>query len=184
MRTTDADVTFEWAPGRFFLARLAMGLFGGLCGVLVALAYFLLRAGRIDTADGVFLVIYGLGYPLGFAGLSLLFARNRPALIRLTPAGIELAASRCDGVVVGWAAVSSARLRRRWPFTLLEIVAVDQEAVEQTDRGGRRPAQVRAQGRTGYVVDVDVLQDRPDVIRAELDRRGCPLDPASQRSSR
>ena len=175
MSTTDTDVTFTSTRVRLFLARLGLGALGGACGVLVATAYYLLLAGRIDSIS---LLIYGVGYPLAFALFSLLFATTRPALIHLTTDGIELASSRCNPVAIEWANVASARFRRRWPFAHLEIVPVDPDAVTEIDRGGRRPATSRAAGRIGYVVDVDVLRDRRDVIRAELARRGCPLDAA------
>jgi hypothetical protein len=170
------NVTFGCAPHRLLVANLMVGLIGAVIGNAVLFVIFGLSSGRMPGPNATpWLLTYGLVYAAGFAGFSLLFMRGRPPWVRVGPAGVELAASRTDPVLIPWPAVSLARFRWRGPLTVLEITPSDLAAVAMGQRGGRRPRPRRRAGRVSFVVDVGALRAGPTAIRAELRRRGCPV---------
>lgn len=173
--TATDGATFHWAPARLFAAKFAVGLVGSVIGTAAVALVAGLLTGRMPEWLVIWLVIYNLGYPVAFACFSLLFIHGRPPRLRIGSAGVELAASRTDPVFIPWSAISSARFRWPGPLTYLEITTGDPAAVGTYRRGGRRPGRRRRNGLVSFVVDVGALRAAPASIRAELDRRGCPV---------
>jgi len=165
-------MVYPWAPWRH---AAAYALFGVAVSVVTPPLVSLLLAaprGRLGHPDPVAWEIFAAVYPVVLVASSLRYARRRPPLLRLTPAGVELAESGRDAVLVPWWAVSSLRVRGFWPFTTVRVcVAVAHAAaVTRVFRGGSPARQRRRNGAICLTVPLFGLAAGRAEIRAAIRR--------------
>jgi hypothetical protein len=170
------DVVFGWSSWRYVVAAAAIGFFGAVVGVVGWEFVSLLfpapgdRPGNLGIAHVRFVTIY----TISFAMFSLLGSRARPAWLRFGGDWVDLAAERRDGVVVPYAAVTSARVRWVWPVAMLDVVvgSADEPRVMRLDRGGRRPLRKCKGDQLRFSMPIAGLGSSSADIRSELRRRG------------
>jgi hypothetical protein len=87
--------------------------------------------------------------------------------------GLEIAAPRHDAVVVPYDIVSRARIRRKWPVTMLDLFVDDTDSplVVGIDRDGRRPLRRRIGGQVRFSMPNAELTATPSELRDRLHRR-------------
>lgn len=174
------DVAFGWSARRYVIAAAAIGFFGAVVGAVFWLSVSLLLSapvGRPGSSITAHFAIFIAFYTVFFALFSLLFSRARPAGLRFGGDWLELAAARRDVVVVPYAAVTSARVRRVWPVATLDIVvgSADESRVMRLDRGGRPPLRKRRSDQLRLSMPIAGLRSSAADIRSELRRRDLPL---------
>jgi hypothetical protein len=164
-------VTFRISGRRGFVALLvfAVGAWVVINGLSVLLSVLVGRG--MPEFDALTLAVSAAVYALTFAGLYTVLARRRPAWVRTSPRGLEMAASRCDPVSLPWSAVEQTCLRWPAPFTSLVVTPTGPDEARIERHGGRRPRTMVRDGRPSFVIDVGLMQPGPDELQAELDRR-------------
>ncbi|HTJ34856.1 MAG TPA: hypothetical protein VL738_16645 [Dactylosporangium sp.] len=110
-------------------------------------------------------------FPAVVASFIMLLWRGRLAWVRVSAAGLELAATRRQPVLLPWSAVQTVRLRYRGPFTELLVTPTSLDAAAVAPIWAWAPRLHRRSGAPAFVVDVGMLTPGPSVLLAELDRR-------------
>jgi hypothetical protein len=173
-QTPSPDVVYEWSLWRYAAATAVDGVVAAVIGWLVVGGLFSALSGQFlfrPMGDGLFFVVV---YGLVFTVACVLLARRRPAGLRLTADGIELAAARRDSMFVPWSAVSKVRVRWVWPVTAVEvtIAAAQASRVLRGYRGGQAPAQRRRADLLRFSMPLAGLTASSATVRAEFKRRG------------
>ncbi len=161
-------VVFRSSPVRTFTAILAV--------VVVAyLAVAPLAGMLLDSADDPWwlttlqaLVIGGL-----VAGTVTLSARSSlTTWVRVSGAGLELAAQGSDPVLLAWADIAHVVVRRAGTRTVLEVTPVDLDRVHPVDdEGAGWPAITDTPTGTAFTADLTQIWPGPRALRRELTRR-------------
>jgi hypothetical protein len=163
-------VTFTGVSRRLAVVGVAWGLiilgFGDLLGILLQS----LSAGRPSATSALaFFLVLAVLLP-AYTGWFVLVGRRRPPYVRVGPAGIELAGTRRNPVLVPWSAVDSTRFRGSGLLAELHVAVTDPVAIMVGQRGGRRPCQHHRDGRHCVDADVWALPEGAKLLRAELTR--------------
>jgi hypothetical protein len=167
---TADETVFVWSWPRFLLAATVAGMVAATVGWLGGTWLYSLAAGRpwpapVEEAVAV-IAVNAVAFPL----FSFLLARGLPSHLALRRTGIEMAAARCDGVLIPYSAMSGARVRWFWPASVLEVSldAAAQPSVTPLRRGGSRPAPRRTAGQIRFRVPLAGLQVAKKDITATL----------------
>src|SRR5215207_1658294 len=161
---------FELAPGQMFVTILGVGALGSAVGSVLFMAAAV-ATGRYP-AEWLLAILRAnvVIDPLVLAAVWTWLASRRPAWVRVSGAGLELASSRTNPIFLPWRAVAAATLHRRGTLAVLEVMPTDPQAVVTAELGGRRPWVRQRGGRQTYVVEAGLLQPGPPALRAELAR--------------
>jgi hypothetical protein len=163
----DDAVLFRSSPWRMFAAVfLALLLAYVAVSPLVALA--------LHTDDPWWLTLLQGGV-IGalVAGTIGLSARSSLSTwVRVSRAGLELAAQGSDPVLLSWADIAHVTVRREGARTVLEVIPVDLDSVHPVDATGPGwPAMTETPHGTGFTADLSQLWPGPRALRRELARR-------------
>ncbi|GAA4245424.1 hypothetical protein GCM10022255_012740 [Dactylosporangium darangshiense] len=143
--------------------------------ILLQVALMVLRVAVSGRAPIMFDVVSAavgvVVFPTVVASVVMLSWRRRPAWVRVSAAGVELAATRRQPVLLPWSAVRAVRLRYRGPFTELLVTPSGLDADAVAPIWAWAPRLHRRSGAPAFVVDVGMLTPGPSVLLAELDRR-------------
>jgi hypothetical protein len=164
----DDAVVFRSSPVRTFLAVFAVIVIAYLA--VSPLAGLLLG----DAADPWWrtalqaLVIGGL-----VAGTVTLSARSSlTTWVRVSRAGLELAAQGSDPVLLDWPDIAHVVVRRAGTRTVLEVTPVDLDRVHPVDGGGPGwPTMAETPAGTAFTADLTQIWPGPRALRGELARR-------------
>ncbi|MFK3982674.1 hypothetical protein ACI2K4_20145 [Micromonospora sp. NPDC050397] len=159
---------FRTTVGRTLAATLLTGTIVWIFVRLIVILMFDLGFTREVLRDSL---LTGAFYVAVFAGLGTWAQRRRPNWVRISPAGIELAAARRQPVLVPWAAVEAVRFRWFGPFTELEVTPTSLDATAARSPGGREFRIGERAGRPTILTEVGLLRPGPRELRAELTRR-------------
>lgn len=107
------------------------------------------------------------------AGALTLVARSSlTTWVRISSAGLELAAQGSDPVLLAWADVRHVAVRRAGVRTILEVTPEDLDRVHPVDAEGPGwPAMGETAYGTAFVADVTQIWPGPRALRRELSRR-------------
>ncbi|MBL7259619.1 hypothetical protein [Paractinoplanes lichenicola] len=157
-----------WSPWRFLLACVGLAVLASALGLIAIWLFYSAVLGRWNLPSVVFAVVYPVTYTVFFTGFSFLAARKRPPVLTFAPDRIELAAARCDGVVVPYDAVTRIRMRAWWPITMLDVFVSASEGarIVPVDRAGRRAPCKRLRGELRFRMPLAGLNE--PAIRAGL----------------
>ncbi len=164
----DDAVVFRSSPVRMFVAMFAVL-------VVAYLAVSPLVGMLLDGADDPWwqtgaqaVVIGGL-----VAGALTLSARSSlTTWIRVSGAGLELAAQGSDPVLLAWPDVAHVVVRRAGVRTVLEVTPVDLDRVHPVDdEGPGWPTMTETATGTAFTADLTQIWPGPRALRRELSRR-------------
>ncbi|MCA2218659.1 hypothetical protein [Jidongwangia harbinensis] len=163
----DDAVLFRSSPVRTFAA-----VFG-----TVVVAYLLVSplvnrlVGDADdlASTAVQAVVVGTLVAGGFA----LSARSSlPTWVRVSAAGLELAAQGSDPVLLAWPDIRTVVVQRSLTRTVLEVTPVDLDRVHPVDgEGPGWPAMTETGSGTAFTADLTQIWPGPRALRRELARR-------------
>jgi len=107
------------------------------------------------------------------AGLYLVTARSTLATwVRVSDAGIEVAAQGSDPVLLAWRDVAGAGIRRSGLRTVLEVTPVDLDRVHPVqDQGAGWPPLAETPAGPAFTADLTQVWPGPRALRRELTRR-------------
>jgi hypothetical protein len=164
----DDAVVFRSAPVRTFAAMLAV--------VVVAyLAVSPLVTVLLDGAGDPWWVTLLQAVVIGvlFAGTVTLSARSSlTTWVRVSRAGLELAAQGSDPVLLAWPDIRHVVVRRAGLRTVLEVTPVDLDRVHPVDAEGPGwPAMTETADGTAFTADLTQIWPGPRALRRELSRR-------------
>jgi hypothetical protein len=165
---------YSWSPWRYVLTAAATSFVAAVSGwFLGSLALIELTGRPVSSSVGggiIFVVTYTVLFPL----FSWLLAQARPGVLVFGVDAIEFAAPGHDAVLVPYEIVSTARVRRPWPVTVLEVLvdATDSPCVTRRDRDGRRPLRKHRGDQVRFTMPLAGLQASAPGIRGQLHHRG------------
>jgi hypothetical protein len=163
----DDTVLFRSSPLRTFLV-----VFGTVVVAYLAVSPVVTRllgeADDLPSAAGQAGVI---GVLLGAA--FALFARSSlTTWVRVSAAGLELAAQGSDPVLLAWPDIENVVVRRSLTRTVLEVTPVDLDRVHPVDAEGPGwPAMTETDSGTAFTADLTEIWPGPRALRRELARR-------------
>ena len=107
------------------------------------------------------------------AGAVALSARSSlTTWVRVSRAGLELAAQESDPVLLAWADIKHVAVRRVGARTVLEVTPVDLDRVHPVDaEGAGWPAMAETEAGTAFTADLTQIWPCPRALRRELARR-------------
>ena len=164
----DDAVVFRSSPVRMFVAMFAVL-------VVAYLAVSPLVGMLLDGADDPWwqtgaqaVVIGGL-----VAGALTLSARSSlTTWVRVSRAGLELAAQGSDPVLLDWPDIRHVVVRRAGARTVLEVTPVGLDRVHPVDdEGPGWPAMTETATGTAFTADLTQIWPGPRALRRELSRR-------------
>ena len=160
-------VLFHSAPGWVFLTTLLVAVpIMAAGGVLIEL----LDGAGLGWRDWAAAAADALPLALLIAALAAAQVWQRRTWVRISSGGVELAARGGDPVLLDWAEIVSARVRRRWLWTVLDVVPVDPYNVRSVEPQ-RDPPRMRDTGYgAAFTVEVGGLRPGPAALRAALAR--------------
>jgi len=92
--------------------------------------------------------------------------------VRVSAAGLELAAQGSDPILLAWADIDSVEVRRVGLRTLLDVTPVDLDRVHPVqDEGPGWPAMEVTESGVAFAADLSELWPGPRKLRRELSRR-------------
>ena len=164
----DDAVLFRSSPVRTFLAVATVIMFAYLAvSPLVGLL--------VDGADGPWwstpaqAVVIGV---LAAGGFAVSARSSLRTWVRVSAAGLELAAQGSDPVWLAWPDVAHVAVRREGARTVLEVTPVTLDAVHPVDSPGPGgPAMAETESGTAFTADLTQLWPGPRALRRELARR-------------
>ena len=163
----DDAVLFRSSPWRTFSAVFLVILVAYVAvSPLVALA--------LDTDDPWWLtLLQGAVIGAMVAGAIMLSARSSlTTWVRVSRAGLELAAQGSDPILLDWADIAHVTVRRDGARTVLEVTPVDLDSVHPVDADGPGwPAMTETAHGTAFTADLTQLWPGPRALRRELARR-------------
>ena len=163
----DDAVLFRSSPWRTFVAVF-------LALLVAYLAVSPLVALTLETDDPWWLTLLQGGVigamVAGAVGVS---ARSSLSTwVRVSRAGLELAAQGSDPVLLSWADIAHVTVRRQGARTVLEVTPVDLDSVHPVDGPGPGwPALTETPHGTAFTADLSQLWPGPRALRRELTRR-------------
>ena len=161
-------VVFRSSPVRTFLAMCAII-------VLTYLAVSPLVGLLLDTADDPWWLTLVQALVIGgvVAGTATLSARSSlKTWVRVSAAGLELAAQGSDPVLLDWADIKHVVVRREGARTVLEVTPVDMDRVHPVDdEGPGWPAMTDTASGAAFTADLTQIWPGPRALRRELTRR-------------
>ncbi len=160
-------VLFRSSPFRTFVA----------VSVVVAAAYLLVSP-LVDRITGDGGDLRATAVQAGVAGLLVggalaLSARSSlPTWVRVSAAGLELAAQGSDPVLLAWPDIKAVVVRRSLTRTVLEVTPVDLDRVHPVDgEGPGWPAMTETGTGTAFTADLTQIWPGPRALRRGLARR-------------
>ncbi|MBM2623391.1 hypothetical protein JIG36_48645 [Actinoplanes sp. LDG1-06] len=102
--------------------------------------------------------------------------RRRRTWVRISSGGIELAADGGDPILLDWSETSSAQVRRRGLWAVLDVVPTDPDSVRSTDPHRDLPRLRDTADGTAFTVPVGSLRPGPAALRSALVRH-LPTNP-------
>jgi hypothetical protein len=163
----DDAVLFRSSPWRTFLAVF----------LVIVVAYVLVSplVGVLLDADDPWWLTLVQAAVLGalVAGAIGLSARSSLSTwVRISRAGLELAAQGSDPVLLAWPDVKHVTVRRDGARTVLDVTPVDLDSVHPVDREGPGwPTMTETGSGTAFTADLTQVWPGPRVLRRELARR-------------
>ncbi len=164
----DDAVVFRSSPARAFAAVAAT----------VAVAYLAVSplAGiLLDTGQDPWWLTLLHGMVIGGLVAATVTLSARSSLttwIRVSGAGLELAAQGSDPVLLAWPDVAHVVVRRAGVRTVLEVTPVDLDRVHPVDdEGPGWPTMTETATGTAFTADLTQLWPGPRALRRELARR-------------
>ncbi|WP_229075673.1 hypothetical protein [Actinoplanes sp. DH11] len=159
-------VLFRSSPARTFLMLFAALMVAYLV-VSPVLAWLLRDAGDPWWVTTLQAVAVGAGA----AGIYTVSARAAlPTWVRVSEAGVELAAQDSDPVLVEWKDVAAVVIRRAGLRTILEVVPGDLDTVHQVqDTADGGPALTDTARGPAFTADLTQLWPSSRALRRELD---------------
>lgn len=160
-------VLFRSSPLRTFAAVL----------VIVAAAYLLVTplVNRLVGGDGDLLataVQAGIAGVLVGGGFALSARSSLPTWVRVSAAGLELAAQGSDPVLLAWPDIRGVVVRRTLTRTVLEVTPVDLDRVHPVDgEGPGWPTMTDTDAGAAFTADLTQVWPGPRALRRELARR-------------
>ncbi|HET6532656.1 MAG TPA: hypothetical protein VFH03_18880 [Actinoplanes sp.] len=92
--------------------------------------------------------------------------------VRISGAGLELAAQGSDPVLLSWPDIEHVTVRRAGARTILEVTPVDLDSVHPVDHEGPGwPALTETERGTAFTADLTQVWPGPRRLRRELSRR-------------
>jgi len=167
-------VLFRSAPARTFAAMAAI-----LAVAYVAVSPLVdLLLGGGDSVQSTVLQALVVGAIV--AGACAVGARSSlTTWVRISDAGVEMAAQGSDPIWLAWPDIATAVVRRSGVRTVLEITPVDLESVHPVqDAGAGWPPLTETVRGTAFVADLTQVWPGPRALRRELARR---MHPPAQR---
>ena len=158
---------FRSSPVRAFAAMF----------VVIAVAYLTvspLAEMLLDGTDGPWWVPLAQAGAIGvLGGTFALSARSSlTTWVRISGAGLELAAQESDPVLLAWADIKHVAVRQTAARTVLEVTPVDLDRVHPVDAEGPGwPAMVETDAGTAFTADLTQIWPGPRALRRELARR-------------
>jgi hypothetical protein len=163
-------VLFRSSPVRTFVAVF----------VIVVAAYLLVSplVNRLvgDGDDLVATVVQaGVAGALVGGGFALSARSSLPTWVRVSAAGLELAAQGSDPVLLAWPDIRAVVVRRSLTRTVLEVTPVDLDRVHPVDgEGPGWPTMTETDSGTAFTADLTQIWPGPRALRRELARRMHP----------
>ncbi len=164
----DDAVVFRSSPVRMYAA---------ICAA-VAIAYLVvspLVGMLLDGSDDPWwrTVLQGVVVGALVAGAATLSARSSlTTWVRVSRAGLELAAQGSDPVLLAWPDIAHVVVRRAGLRTVLEVTPVDFDRVHPVDQEGPGwPAVAETPAGTAFTADLTQIWPGPRALRRELTRR-------------
>lgn len=161
------SVVFRSSPWRTFLAMFLV--------IVVAYAAVSPLVGLMfDTDDRWWLtLVQAAVIGVLVAGAFGLSARSSlTTWVRVSGAGLELAAQGSDPILLSWADIEHVTVRRAGARTVLEVTPVDLDSVHPVDRAGPGwPTMTETESGTAFTADLTQIWPGPRALRRELTRR-------------
>jgi hypothetical protein len=109
---------------------------------------------------------------LGAGAFALSARSSLTTWVRISGAGLELAAQESDPVLLAWPDIKHVAVRRVGACTVLEVTPVDLDRVHPVDAGGPGwPAMIETDTGTAFTADLTQIWPGPRALRRELARR-------------
>jgi len=166
-------VVFRSAPWRTFLAVF----------MVVAVAYAAVSplVGRLLGADDRWWMTLVQASVIGVlvaGGFGLSARSSLTTWVRVSGAGLELAAQGSDPILLAWPDIGHVTVRRDGARTVLDVTPVDLDRVHPVDRTGPGwPTMTETASGTAFTADLTQIWPGPRALRRELSRRMEPARP-------
>jgi hypothetical protein len=96
--------------------------------------------------------------------------RRRPTWIWVSSIGIEMVFRGGDPVLLAWSEIDAARVRRRGPFAVVNVVPADLYLVRCVLPSRDLPPIRNTAAGAAFTIDVGLLRPGPDALRGALAR--------------